>query len=35
MLKTGIQTKTILDELDLAEGVRAVREAGLPVWIIT
>ena len=23
MLKTGIQTKTILDELDLAEGVRA------------
>lgn len=28
MLKTGIQTKTILDELDLAEGVRAVREAG-------
>ena len=28
MLKTGIQTKTILEELGLAEGVRAVREAG-------
>lgn len=28
MLKTGIQTKIILDELGLAEGMRIVRDAG-------